>query len=323
MRKSLKTLNQMLETTPNLLNFVTIPAAYQDPELTAESLKLAILRRCGDVEPYYQDALQFQLFGTLWFNSHGFLFDHALKIWKASYNPIENYDRTEEETITIEKSDTSSSRDTHSGTDQTTTSGTGSNTDTHSGTDTVTRSGTESKTTGSGGADTITIEKTEDTSGGDSRTTSGTEEHQIEGFNSASYQDADKKIASGTDDIDYGKSVAIGSTEETEYGKTGTESGQSASTEGTAHGHIITTASTQSGSESLVHGHIITTAGTDLQEQEHSRESRIHGNIGVMTAAQMLEAEKALADNFWLYDYIASAFESDNFITAYNSYFYE
>lgn len=231
MRATLKTINQMLAENENLLNFVTVPADITD--IDTASLKLAIIRRCGDVEPYYQKDSDFQLFGALWFTTHKFLFAHAVELWNATYNPIENYDRTETETITGTKTEENS------------------NTDTHSGTDTTTKNLTDG--------------------------TNVTRESDIAGFNSSSYSDANRETETGTD--------------------------------------------THTGTESLAHGEQIATSGTASEDSETTRNSRIHGNIGVTTAQQMIEAEMALANKFWIYDYIANAFESDNFITVYKSYY--
>lgn len=255
MHQNLKTLNDLIADNPNILDFVTVPESAIDLNETA--LKQAIIRRCGDVEPYYQKPLEFQLFGTLWFNSHSFLFAHALAIWNATYNPIENYDRTETETINDTSAGTRSGTDTHSGTDTTTTSGSNSNTDTHSGTDT--------------------------------ETTSGSRENDIAGFDSSGYEDANRETTSET--------------------------------KSTAHGETITSSGQNSGSEAVQHGHSIATEEETTGENERSRSLRVHGNIGVTTSQQMLEAEMELARRFWVYDYIASAFESDNFLTCYKAYY--
>ena len=220
MRQRLKTLNDFITADPNLMDdVVLIPQSVT--ELDAAALKLAIVRRCGDVEPYYQNHDEFVTFSRLWFGTHDFLFNHAVEIWEATYNPIENYDRSETETITDSKS------------------GTDSNTDTHGGTDTV--------------------------------TSGSTSETGIAGFNSIDYADANEI--------------------------------------------------TESGSETTAHGHTITRSGSNSEEGERERTARIHGNIGVTTAQQMLEAEMELARRFWIYDYIATAYETDNFITVYKSYF--
>lgn len=290
MEHAMKTLNEMLEDSPDLLNFVVIPASAA--ELNATTLKQAIIRRCGDVEPYYQNALQFQLFGALWFNSHSFLFSHALAIWNATYNPIENYDRTETETVTDTSSGTRTGSDTHSGTDATTTSGTASGSDAHSGTDTTTTSGTDTTTETHGG----TTGKTRNT----------TRENKIAGFDSQSYAPANQETENET--------------ETTTHGETISTSKQTSGTESIQHGETITKSEQTSGTESIQHGHKIDTTEETTGENERARNLRIHGNIGVTTAQQMLEAEIELGSKFWIYDYIASAFESDNFLTCYNSY---
>ena len=288
----MKTLNQLLTDNPNLLSFVVVPTA-QAEDLDSATLKTAIIRRCGDVAPYYQKAADFTLFGTMWFNTHSFLFAHALEVWNATYNPIENYDRREDETVTGTREGTRSGSDTHSGTDTTTTSGNKSGSDAHTGTDTTTTSGSSSGSDAHTGTDTLT-----DTV---------TRENEIAGFNSSAYSDANKETENGT--------------HATLHGETITKSEQTSGSESLQHGETITTSEQSSGSESLAHGHVITTAGTDSEETENTRESHIHGNIGVTTAQQMIEAELNLADKFWIYDYIASAFETDNFITVYDSYY--
>ena len=270
----MKTLNQMLTDNPTLLSFVVVPTE-QAEDLDSATLKTAIIRRCGDVAPYYQKAADFTLFGTLWFNTHSFLFAHALEAWKATYNPIENYDRREDETITGTREGTRSGSDTHSGTDTTTTNGSSSGSDAHTGPDPLT--------------DTVT------------------RENEIAGVNSSGYSDANKETESGT--------------HATQHGETITKSEQTSRSESLQHGETITKSEQNSGSESVAHGHVITTAGTDSEESETARESHIHGNIGVTTSQQMLESEIELANKFWIYDYIASAFETDNFVTVYDSYF--
>ena len=288
----LKTLNQMLTDNPNLLTFVTVPQSAQE-DLSAATLKTAIIRRCGDVEPYYQKPADFTLFGTMWFNTHDFLFSHALEIWKATYNPIENYDRIEEETISGTRDTSGASTDTHSGTDTTTTSGSASGSDTHSGTDTTTTSGSTSGSEAHTGTDTISDSVTRET--------------EIAGFNSSTYSDANKETESGTHGTTHGETI--------------TTSEQKSGSESVAHGEVITKTEQNSGSEALAHGHVIQNATTGSEENSTERESHIHGNIGVTTAQQMLESEMELASKFWIYDYIASAFETDNFITTYNSYY--
>ena len=281
----------MLSDTPTLLSFVTVPT-YAQEDINETYLKSAIIRRCGDCTPYYQKETDFQLFGALWFNSHNFIFKHALDVWNATYNPIENYNRYEEENASGTKSETGARTDTHSGTDTVTTGGTRSNSDTHSGTDTVT--------------DNVT------------------RENEIAGFDSNSYSDANKETETGTHGTAHGHVITTSEqtsgSEATAHGHVVTTAEQTSGSEATAHGHVVTTAEQTSGSEATAHGHIIETDTETGEETESTRESHVHGNIGVTTSQQMIEAELELANKFWIYDYIASAFESDNFITCYNSY---
>lgn len=59
------------------------------------------------------------------------------------------------------------------------------------------------------------------------------------------------------------------------------------------------------------------TNGTDTESGTRQHTSRIHGNIGVTTSAQMLEGELALRKGFDIYAMIAEEFETDNLIQVY------
>lgn len=59
------------------------------------------------------------------------------------------------------------------------------------------------------------------------------------------------------------------------------------------------------------------TKGTDKESGTRSYTSRIHGNIGVTTSAQMLEGELALRKSMDIYALIAAEFETDNLIQVY------
>ena len=59
------------------------------------------------------------------------------------------------------------------------------------------------------------------------------------------------------------------------------------------------------------------TNGTDTESGTRTYTSRIHGNIGVTTSAQMLEGEIALRKGLDIYALIAEDFETDNLIQVY------
>ena len=59
------------------------------------------------------------------------------------------------------------------------------------------------------------------------------------------------------------------------------------------------------------------TDGTDKETGTRTYTSRIHGNIGVTTSAQMLEGELALRRSLDIYALIAAEFETDNLTQVY------
>ena len=59
------------------------------------------------------------------------------------------------------------------------------------------------------------------------------------------------------------------------------------------------------------------TNGTDTESGTRTYTSRVHGNIGVTTSAQMLEGELALRKSMDIYALIAAEFETDNLIQVY------
>lgn len=59
------------------------------------------------------------------------------------------------------------------------------------------------------------------------------------------------------------------------------------------------------------------TTTTDTESGTRKTESRVHGNIGVTTSAQMLEGELALRASLDLYVVIATEFEADNLLQVY------
>lgn len=279
----LKTLNDMIAEQSDLLSFVTTPDG-----LDSNLLRSAIVDRCGDVAPYYQQATKFMVYGALWFSTHTWLFDHALNIVNAQYSPIENYNRNENLTEEITRNRESTNTDTNSGSDVRNV--TGATTLTDGGTTT---------TEGSNGATSDT------TDGGETATTTGTSgEHKIAAFNSAGYENADSTTENTTETVEHGK------TQRTE------ESGTTAQT--------ITHGKTQDGTtteaDTFTHGHILNRDASEEETESRTNTNHISGNIGVTTNQQMITEELDLIRKFAIYDFIASAFESDNFICVYDDY---
>ena len=99
-----------------------------------------ILAECAELECLFPDPDTMKTMIGLWSKLNISVWERIFTASQLDYNPIENYNRTELETISDDRTDTHSGNDVNrlSGTDTETTSG--SNTQTNAGTDTQTNS---------------------------------------------------------------------------------------------------------------------------------------------------------------------------------------
>ena len=99
-----------------------------------------ILAECAELEILFTSPETLKNMIGLWSKINLFVWNRVFSAANLEYNPIENYNRTELETIADDRTDTHSGNDVNraSGTDTDTISS--SNTETHSGTDTNTNS---------------------------------------------------------------------------------------------------------------------------------------------------------------------------------------
>lgn len=104
------------------LSGISVPAP-----LDASLVRSAIVVRCGLLTPLYGEPDVFTSITEDWFQEKQWTFEHLVKIVKAEYSPIENYDRYE--------NITQGGTDKHSGSD--TRKFTADDKDTNSGTDTT------------------------------------------------------------------------------------------------------------------------------------------------------------------------------------------
>ena len=110
---------------------IDIFAGVNVPEpLNNETMKSAIMIRCGLLTPVFGEPEVFKDAVSHWFLTHQWNFKHLIDIIKAEYSPIENFDRYEEwnEKHTGDITDNGASKDQHARS--------GKSTDKHSGTDT-------------------------------------------------------------------------------------------------------------------------------------------------------------------------------------------
>lgn len=157
----------------------------------------------------------------------------------------------------------------HSGKDTTTRTGTTA----HSGKDTTTESGTVSQTE--------TTSSTVNSTGSETATTT----NKIAGFDSTTLVDHDSSSGSSSK-----------TAQDTSSGSN-TQSGTQSTTNELTHGEQISDSST----EELTHGEQIAEQG--------SRTSHIHGNIGVLTATQMIRDDISLLPELNIYTYITRDFK--------------
>lgn len=128
-------LNNLLQYCRNneidIFSGVIVPAP-----INVETLKSAIMIRCGLLTPVYDDPFTFIEATTHWFLSKQWTFQHLINIINAEYSPIENVDRFDSTTTNHDGSDmkTGGYKNSESGSD----TKTGGYTDTNSGVDTTT-----------------------------------------------------------------------------------------------------------------------------------------------------------------------------------------
>lgn len=237
-----------------------------------------IILECAELEILYTDPWFMRKAIGSWSKKELPTWERIYQASLETYNPIENYNRTE---VTTE-----------SGTDSRTESGTGS--ETHSGTDTQAHSGKD--TVQNSGSDSSQTSSTTTTTGTHTDTNSGTDTvtHSRMAF------DSNTAVTTDTDSTQHGHVLTQGINDSV------SESGTASVTHGqkveTTHGESI----------GFTHGEsVATTSGnTSTGENEITRNSHISGNIGVTTSQQMLEQEIIVSPKLNVYNYIVQSFKN-------------
>ena len=241
-----------------------------------------ILADCAEFELLYADFDFLKNMIELWSKLNIPVWQRIYTASLMEYNPIENYNRTEIETITDDKTES------HTGTDTTTISQ--NRTETNSGTDTTTISGNRTETNSGTDTTTISENRTETNSGTDTTTTTGNSTETNSGTdtetNKQTAYDSNLQHVHDSSELAHGHTIGINS------------SGSNA----TAYGHSI--GETSSGSNALSHGEIITNEG------EITRENHTSGNIGVTTSQQMLEQEIEISSKLNVINIIVQSFKT-------------
>ena len=213
--------------------------------------------------------------------------ENWIKLWNTTtqeYNLLDNTDAYITETTNTEQNTNSS----NNGTD------TGTVTYKQTGTDTTTGTGTVSHTTT---GDDTTKQTGTVTTGGQS-TESSTDASSIYGFNSASASNADSQSRNGTTDVN--QTETRDTTDKVSHNTTDTETRDTTDT--------VEHDTTNTETRDLKTGQ----SGTEKITGTITHETHKHGNIGVTTNQQMLEAERKLW-NWYFYTYVFT--DIDKFLT--------
>ena len=273
------TLYGFLNYDPTLFDDVVLPEDISKDDVINE-----IIRRSGDLFPYHQALPYLKVNITRWFNRNYSQFEKMIAALMAEYNPIENYDRYQKDTTTPKEKVTEQ----HSGIDSNAHTGTitdvhsGTITDVHSGTDTDTASGTDERTI-------ISTPGVQDTT-----------ENQVSAYNASAYSPSEKTILSHSGYDQSVDSLVNGKALESAYDST------------LERTHDNTDERTHHDTEALTHGEKIETTNSGSRDFD----SHVHGNIGVTTAQQMINAELELR-RFDIYTDIARRFEKEFLIQIY------
>lgn len=290
---------------------------------TSEDFKSALVRRAYDyiyITPHYYDSSgeEVETCETVAEATENFYADFALwrdsrlpeftRIYEAinlTYEPIENYDRSE--TYTLEKH--KGSQEEYNVTDK----DTGTDGIAHSGTIGTEKTVKETGTDANGHTGTVTNAKTTKETGTDTETHTGTDTTKSEsngsnaqnvyGFNSTDAVPSDTSTVSGTTtdtrtadltDTDTKNLTTEESNTET-FADTQTETKNLTTTDSATQ----TFNNTDTETKNLEHAKTGTTKYSDQSENVYDHDKyteRTHGNIGVTTSQQMLESELKLRD---------------------------
>ena len=118
--------------TPDIITALNLWVGTSTQTITADDIELLLLRKYGSVCIVNYDAETLRSLTRIWYLSNNYRFAGLSRTTKQIYNPIENYDRTETESIErtpdLSETETRNTLTTDGGT--TTTAGTGSDTQT-------------------------------------------------------------------------------------------------------------------------------------------------------------------------------------------------
>ena len=256
-----------------------------------------IILETAELETVYPAPSFFKSAVGLWSNCQAFTWDRIYSASQLEYDPIENYNRYESETTGSNKTRTGS--DEGSSENSLSRTGSGNDSTVTDADKTISRTGSGNDSTVTDGEKSVTVSATENRD----TTTNQTTTNDIAGFDSNTLVPHDKSTVNGTGSDDFTRS---GTEKETnDITVTGTRSETASETES----NDVTVKGTRSETVTETNTTTNENSSTETLTDAGTRESHIHGNIGVTTSQQMLESELEVAPKLNIYSYITNEFK--------------
>lgn len=277
----------MFQYDPTIFDEMVLPVEL-DKDLVTDSIMLEL----GELELLYNDPNMMKFAIGRWSSKELKKWNDLYATTVLDYNPIENYNRTDDFTDTETRNLATSNTETRDLA--------GSNNETRD------LAGTENETRDLAG----TSLETRDLTTGVSGTTDTTDNDVQGGTNSTQKQVSAYNTATlATDSVD---TETLGATNNktvhTETTQTGTDSGtvNNATTDTGTDNKTMTDTGTVNAATTDTG--TVSDAGTDTGTVELKKVGNAKGNIGVTTTQQMIEQERAVVE-FNIYDYIVTSFK--------------
>lgn len=288
--------------------------------INSGTLLQMLLAECGELQTPYAPVdepvssnSQFVIYLNAWSMARHDTWVRMLAALEATYNPINNYDRTDSETEytagTASNSNSRTGSEDRQTSDNTVNNAIRANSEnedsstSNSGSDVSSRSGLNSET-GTDSANSAFTGHTA-TSGGDSTA------HNKQGFNSTQYQADTQDVTTLGSINDSNSNTATGtirasnsSSDEAES-LTSSRSGSGSAGRGATGTDSATINRTASDSADRSEDD----SGISSDSHSRSRTLRSSGNIGVTTSQQMIDAEISLREKYNMYDIIIGEFK--------------
>lgn len=325
MKVTLIGLNKFLhDQDDDLFKNLSVPEGIEKDTLTNN-----ILLRGADFEVMYADPYFMQDAIGLWSRKWQRTFEKWVAALAIEYAPLENFDRIEDYTDTLNRGMKSSARK-DSGNTRTFDNEDKRTLDTEDKRTLDTEDQTTLDTQNQRTLDTqnqrtldTQDQETLDTQNQRTLDTTETTEKTVSAFDSSTYQPSEKVVTEndGTDTMNNTGTDTFNHTGTDTMNNTGTDTMNNTGTDTTTHTGDDTT--THTGTDTMNYSGTIKDEygeGTSANETENSKTvhaGRLHGNIGVTTSQQMLESELQIAE--WnLYEHITDLFLSEFIIPIYS-----